>query len=208
MESRGKIVTRRWNTILGAGLVMVSVVKVVTTNPGKWAELSAMLSRHGVECVWIRGKAREIQSDDLAEIVKASALEAFERWGENVLVEDSGLFVPALGGFPGPYSSYVYRTIGLRGLLKLLEGVSDRMALFRSALCYVAPGGRQLVFTGEARGVIAIEPRGTGGFGFDPIFIPEEGDGRTFAEMTMSEKNLYSHRAKALQGLLRHLGAA
>ncbi|MEM0483055.1 MAG: RdgB/HAM1 family non-canonical purine NTP pyrophosphatase [Nitrososphaerota archaeon] len=186
---------------------MVSVVKVVTTNPGKWAEMSAMLSSHGVECVWVREKAREIQSDDLSEIVEASALDAFERWGKNVLVEDSGLFVPVLGGFPGPYSSYVYRTIGLRGLLKLLEGVSDRVALFRSALCYIAPDGRQLVFTGEARGVIATEPRGTGGFGFDPIFIPEEGDGRTFAEMTISEKNLYSHRARALQGLLRHFGA-
>ncbi|GBC70420.1 dITP/XTP pyrophosphatase [Candidatus Calditenuaceae archaeon HR02] len=186
---------------------MISVVKVVTTNPGKWAELSAMLSSHGIECVWIRGKAREIQSDDLAEIVKSSALEAFDKWGENVLVEDSGLFVRVLRGFPGPYSSYVYRTIGLAGLLKLLEGVSDRVALFRSALCFVAEGGRQLVFTGEVRGVIAVEPRGTGGFGFDPIFIPEEGDGRTFAEMTISEKNLYSHRSRALKGLLAHIGA-
>jgi XTP/dITP diphosphohydrolase len=185
---------------------MASVVKVVTTNPGKWAELSAMLSSRGIQCVWIRGETREIQSDDLAEIVKVSAHEAYDRWGENVLVEDSGLFVQALGGFPGPYSSYVYRTIGLRGLLKLLEGVSDRVALFRSALCYVEAGGKQLIFTGEVRGIIALGARGTGGFGFDPIFIPEEGDGRTFAEMTLSEKNLYSHRARALQGLLRHFG--
>lgn len=187
---------------------MLAVVKVVTTNPGKWAELSAMLYSHGIQCVWIKEETREIQSDDLAEIVKASALEAFERWGEHVLVEDSGLFVNALRGFPGPYSSYVYRTIGVAGLLKLLEGVSDREALFRSALCYVAGGGKQLVFTGEVKGVIAMEPRGAGGFGFDPIFIPEEGGGRTFAEMTVGEKNLYSHRSKALKGLLKHIGAA
>lgn len=184
---------------------MSAVFKVVTSNPGKWRELSQMLRELGHECVWIGERVKEIQSDDLAEIVSFSALEAYERWGEGVLVEDSGLFVNALKGFPGPYSAYALRTIGLNGVLKLLEGVAERGAEFRSAICFVAPDGRRYLSTGEVRGVIVEMPRGAGGFGFDPIFAPTEGDGRTFAEMTVEEKNLYSHRSRALRRLLKQL---
>ncbi|MEM4333216.1 MAG: RdgB/HAM1 family non-canonical purine NTP pyrophosphatase [Nitrososphaerota archaeon] len=185
---------------------MAHVVKIVTSNPGKWEELYTMLSSRGLDCIWIRERVRELQSEDLAEIVLASGIEAYEKWGGGVLLEDSGLFVTALGGFPGPYSAYVFRTIGVKGLLKLMEGVQDREAWFKSAICYISPDGSQSIFTGEVKGILAAEPRGTGGFGFDPIFIPAEGDGRTFAQMTVREKNLYSHRARAVQKLLRHLG--
>lgn len=166
-----------------------------------------MLLSHGIECVWIRERVREVQSDDLAEIVRFSASEAYKRWGEGVLVEDSGLFVSALEGFPGPYSSYVFRTIGLRGILKLLEGVSERGAHFKSALCYVAAGGEHVVAVGEAEGVVSDRPRGEGGFGFDPIFIPLDAPDRTFAEMTVEEKNRYSHRGRAVRTLLQLLEA-
>lgn len=185
----------------------ITEVKIVTTNPGKWSEFSSMLKRYGIECTWIREDVREIQSDDLAEIALYSGVESFRMWGGGVVVEDAGLFIDALSGFPGPYTSYVYRTIGVAGVLRLLENVDERGASFRSAICYIEADGRPLVFTGEVEGSISREPRGSEGFGFDPIFIPKEGGGRTFAEMNLDEKNRYSHRSKALHKLLDHLRA-
>jgi len=180
-------------------------VKVVTTNPGKWAEMSRALSNSGFEPIWIREHVKEIQSDDLTEIAAESGREAYARWGEGVLVEDAGLFILALNGFPGPYSSYAYSTLGLSGILKLMRGVEDRWAVFKSAVCYVGVGGENHIFTGEVHGVIADSPRGVSGFGFDPIFIPAEGDGRTFAEMSVEEKNTYSHRGRAIRRLIEYL---
>jgi len=114
-------------------------------------------------------------------------------------VEDAGLFVEALKGFPGPYSAYVYRTLGTRGILKLMENVEDRAASFRSVVVFSSPEHQPVCFSGEVKGRISMEERGDSGFGFDPIFEPEAGDGRTFAEMTTEEKNRYSHRAEALR---------
>ncbi|TDA32431.1 MAG: non-canonical purine NTP pyrophosphatase, partial [Hadesarchaea archaeon] len=96
-----------------------------------------------------------------------------------------------------------FLTIGNRGVLKLLEGVGDRRAVFRSAVGYCGRDGRPLVFEGRVEGRISLEERGTGGFGFDPIFIPDEGDGRTFAEMSVEEKNALSHRGRAIEGFFR-----
>jgi XTP/dITP diphosphohydrolase len=83
-------------------------------------------------------------------------------------------------------------------MLKLMENVEDRRARFLSVIAFYTPmiGGVK-IFTGEVEGYIAMEPRGSGGFGFDPIFIPAEGDGRTFAEQSIEEKNKLSHRARA-----------
>ncbi|RLE72114.1 MAG: non-canonical purine NTP pyrophosphatase, RdgB/HAM1 family, partial [Thermoprotei archaeon] len=113
-------------------------------------------------------------------------------------VEDAGLFVEALNGFPGPYSSYIYKTIGCEGILKLLEGVDNRKAYFLSVVALRAPGLGDVVFKGKVNGIIANEMRGEKGFGFDPIFIPD-GCEKTFAEMNIEEKSRYSHRGKALR---------
>jgi len=180
------------------------VLRFVTTNDGKWREVSALLAKRGIAVERINTKVLEVQSDDLAEIARISALDAYRSFGGELFVEDAGLFVEALNGFPGPYSSYVYRTIGVRGLLRLMEGVERRAAAFRSAVAYVDREGRVSVFVGEVRGFIATEPRGTGGFGFDPVFVPL-GSERTFAEMDVEEKNRYSHRAKAVRELVEHL---
>jgi len=120
-----------------------------------------------------------------------------------VFVEDAGLFIDALNGFPGPYSSYVYRTIGVEGVLKLVEGKS-RGAAFVSVIALYHPGKGVRVFKGMCRGVIAQHPRGFSGFGFDPIFIPE-GVGKTFAEMREDEKNKLSHRGEAARKLIEWL---
>jgi XTP/dITP diphosphohydrolase len=182
------------------------VLRFVTTNDGKWREVSALLAKHGIAVEKINAKVLEVQSDDLAEIARISALDAYRSFGGELFVEDAGLFVDALNGFPGPYSSYAYRTIGVRGLLKLMEGVERRAAVFRSAVAYVDREGSVNVFVGEVRGFIATEPRGTKGFGFDPVFVPL-GSERTFAEMDVEEKNRYSHRARAVGELVKHLSA-
>ncbi len=148
----------------------------------------------------IRVKAMEIQDENLENIAKASAIDAAKKCGLPVIVEDAGLFIEALNGFPGPYSSYVNKTIGVGGILKLMKNVKDRSAYFLSAVAFYNPDNGELkVFNGRVEGQIAEEAKGRSGFGFDPIFIPIGGDGRTFAEMGTEEKNRFSHRAMALR---------
>ena len=140
----------------------------------------------------------EIQSEDLREVAERSVLYAYDVLREPVMVEDAGLFIEALNGFPGPFSSYVYKTIGVEGILKLMRGVEDRRAKFVSVIAFYSPITEPVkFFTGEVEGRISEEARGSKGFGFDPIFIPAEGDGRTFGEMDVEEKNKLSHRARA-----------
>jgi XTP/dITP diphosphohydrolase len=163
----------------------------------KFLEARETAAALGVRLVRLSGWKREIQSDDIREIASDAALEIASSTGLKVVTEDSGLFIDALNGFPGPYSSYVFRKLGLKGILKLLEGVEARSAQFRSVVAFSDAGGRPLCFEGKVKGTIAQEIRGSAGFGYDPIFIPASSDGRTFGEMTRMEKNTYSHRAKA-----------
>lgn len=174
-----------------------------TRNRHKFEEVKEMASVYGIKLKMHRGPYEEIQSDKLGEIAKHSAVVACTALKRSCFVEDAGLFVKALRGFPGPYSSYVFKTIGNNGLLKLMAGEGDRRAEFRSAVAYCEPGSRPIVFYGNVKGHIARASRGSGGFGFDPIFIPIGGDGRTFAEMSIEEKNRFSHRAKAFEKFLK-----
>jgi len=119
------------------------------------------------------------------------------------LIDDSGLFIDALGGFPGVYSSYVYKRLGCAGVLKLLEGAPSRGATFETVFLH-RTGGTHEVFHGTCLGTIADREKGPGGFGFDPIFTPE-GASQTFAEMSLTEKNTYSHRGRAVDELARYL---
>jgi len=181
-------------------LVPPKVVYLASTNVHKYLEAREVVASYGLSLAFLREDVPELQADDVAAIAAEGARWAAEKWDLPVLVEDTGLFIEALGGFPGPYASYVLRTIGLEGVLKLLEGVQDRGAYFRTALAFCdGAGSEPVVFTGEARGLISERPRGSGGFGYDPIFVPEGGGGRTFAEMSRSEKNALSHRAKAFR---------
>ncbi|MEM0001319.1 MAG: XTP/dITP diphosphatase [Desulfurococcaceae archaeon] len=176
---------------------MLPRICIVTSNEHKFSEIKEVALEYGLEVEMCPGLKLEIQSDDLADIVFKSALIAYMYLNKPIIVEDAGLFIDALNGFPGPYSSYVYRTIGINGILKLMNDASNRRACFRSAVALVI-NNRVFSATGEVCGEIATKPRGAGGFGFDPIFVPE-GDSRTFAEMSIHEKNKYSHRAKAVR---------
>ncbi len=170
---------------------------MVTRNRGKFEEARQELASYGIELGQIEAEKLEVQSDDVVAIARVAAEDAFRKLHLPLIVDDTGLYIRALNGFPGPYSSYVLERIGLQGVLRLLEGVPDRHACFRTAVAYVDDDG-VAVFTGETCGTIAERPRGSMGFGYDPIFVPE-GERRTYAEMGVAEKNRISHRGKALR---------
>jgi XTP/dITP diphosphohydrolase len=154
------------------------------------------LRRLGLRVKRLHGKGLEIQSNDIREVAKFACTDASRKYRRRLIVEDSGLFIGALHGFPGPYSSFVFRTIGLGAILKLLTNVEDRAATFRSVVAYCEPGGKPRAFRGSMNGEIATRAAGSSGFGFDPIFIPR-GQKLTVAEMTLDEKCRISHRAEA-----------
>jgi XTP/dITP diphosphohydrolase len=167
----------------------------VSTNGGKFREVRSILAEYDVAVRWRRQELPELQADDLESVV-ASKLDVASGLGRAVLVEDSGLFLPALGGFPGVYSAYALETIRLQGVLRLLKG-HRRTAVFRT-VAGLAIGTRRWTRSGESRGRISDGPRGQSGFGYDPIFIPE-GERRTFGQLEPAEKNRHSHRARAMR---------
>ena len=173
------------------------VVQFSTKNKNKYNEAARVAAAHGIELMHLSLEKYEIQADDLAMIATVAAEQALrESRGSMVVAEDAGFFVDALNGFPGPYSSYAYRKLGIDGILKLLQKVDKRGAYFASAVA-CCNQGQTFCFEGTVKGNVSIKPRGKQGFGFDPIFIPDQGEGRTFAEMDIDEKNRYSHRALA-----------
>lgn len=175
----------------------------VTSNIHKFNEASLILAEYKVATAMLKVEAVEIQDDSLENIAKASAADAVKNCGLPIIVEDSGLFIETLNGFPGPYSSYVYRTIGTRGILKLMENLDKRDAHFQSVVAFSSPEEEPKCFHGKAKGKISLEERGNSGFGFDPIFEPSDGSNKTFAEITTTEKNQLSHRAEALRKFAR-----
>jgi len=177
-------------------------IAFVTSNPGKVEEARKYLEPLGVEVYQLRLSYPEIQADTLEEVAEYGAKWLAEKIEVPFFLDDSGLFVDALRGFPGVYSAYVYRTLGFSGILRLLEGETNRKAHFKSVIAYW-DGGLH-TFTGRVDGEITTEPRGSGGFGFDPIFKPDGFD-KTFAEMTTEEKNEISHRGRALKALAQWL---
>ena len=178
------------------------VVFFATNNINKFNEARRVLAGYGIAVGMLRVKTAEIQSANLREIAQTSAQDALKRCHLPVIVEDAGLFIDALHGFPGPYAAYAYKTIGNKGLLKLMENVDDRKATFQSVIAYCdSYSGAPMCFEGEVAGKITTEERmgnGKSGFGFDPIFQPS-GSEKTFAEMTIEEKNGFSHRAKVVR---------
>ncbi len=179
------------------------IIYIATRNPHKLKEIEVIAQEYGFKVSSIGARKLEIQADNLLDIALFAA-KSLPLTDAPVIVEDAGLFIKSLNGFPGPYSSYIFRTIGVNGILKLLENIEDREAYFESVIALKLPSGDVKVFSSRVHGKIAYESRGERGFGFDPIFIPT-GSNKTFGEMSLEEKNLYSHRAKAVKKVLRWL---
>lgn len=167
----------------------------VTGNAHKVKEAGDILSPLGISVEQNNCGYPELQEDELEKIADFGAECAADHLGSEVMVDDSGLFIRALGGFPGPYSAYVFDTLGNDRILKLMEGETDRKAVFRCVIGYCRPGEKARLFRGEVDGKISLVGRGVAGFGYDPIF---EVGGMTFGEMVDDEKNVLSHRYRAL----------
>lgn len=146
----------------------------------------------------------EIRSEDLEEIALYSLQSVSESVRRPLFVEDSGIFIHALGGFPGPISGYTHEKLGNDKVLSLLQGSEDRSAHFESVIALQIPEGDIITFHGKVDGSIAMEEMGSRGFDYDSIFIPE-GEEKTIAQMTLSEKNEFSHRGKALKKMRNYL---
>jgi XTP/dITP diphosphohydrolase len=195
-------------------------VVVATGNPGKVEEIEAALESTGWEFVTAAALGVDVPAvEETGETFQENALiksRAFlAATGEASLADDSGLEVDALDGRPGVRSS---RFAGEEAtdeqnnelLLEKLEGVTDeqRTARFRCIVTLVEPDGTVITADGSCEGRIARAPRGTGGFGYDPLFLPDAAPGRTMAELGVDEKNALSHRGAALRALAARLEAS
>lgn len=199
-----------------AGVADLPELVVASTNPGKIAELADLL----------RGRYRVLpRPSDLpdtvedGETLEANALqkarEVAAATGRDALADDTGLFVDALGGRPGVRTARYAgpeardednRAMLLAELADRSDAAGERSAEFRTVVALVRPDGSAVVARGRVEGTIVTAPRGERGFGYDALFAPREGDGRTFAEMSLGEKHRYSHRARALADLIDQLG--
>lgn len=169
----------------------------VTSNLDKVREAEAVLGRS------LDHRALdlpEIQSLDLVEVVRNKAVAAWKRIGRPVLVEDTGLELVGLDGFPGPLVRWLLTSVGPGGIARIAHSFDDQRATARCLLC-AFDGRRELLGEGVVEGSVTVGPRGRRGFGWDSVFIPDDGGGRTYGEMSEDEKNRISHRRKAFEAL-------
>jgi XTP/dITP diphosphohydrolase len=185
---------------------------LATANPDKADEIRAVLADAGVDVELVPRPAGVPEVDEtgetLEENARLKAVALCAATGLPAVADDTGLSVDALVGAPGVHSA---RFAGedatyadnVEKLLRELREVPDpdRTARFTTVALARWPDGREVAAIGDVEGTIAIEARGDGGFGYDPLFVPVEGDGRTFAEMTAAEKHRVSHRGRAFRTL-------
>ena len=164
----------------------------VSSNTNKFKEAKEILASFGISIQFFKLNLKEIQSNSIKEIATKKAQDAFSKCKKPLIVEDDGLNIDSLDGFPGPYSSYAHKTIGNKGILNLLK--QNRNAKFISTITYCDKNGLES-FEGKLDGTISKSQKGKG-WGFDPIFIPKNTK-KTFAQL--NDKNIISHRYKALK---------
>ncbi len=191
------------------------ILVVASANPDKAGEIGEILGRV-LPDLELRPRPAELveveeTGSTLEENARLKAVAVAQATGLPAIADDTGLEVAALRGAPGVRSSRyageaaTYKE-NVAKLLGSLVGVSDRRARFRSVVLIRWPDGREIVAEGVVEGRIAEEARGSGGFGYDPVFVPDEGDDRSFAEMG-ADKHEISHRGRALRALAAKLAA-
>ncbi len=194
-------------------------IVVATANPDKAGEIRAVLQAAGtdVELVARPDDAAEVEETGatLLENARLKAEALRDATGIAAVADDTGLEVDALGGAPGVFSArYAGENAtyadNVDKLLREIDAVhrASRTARFRTAVVLALPDGTELVAEGVVEGVIAEEPRGTGGFGYDAVFVPAGAGGRTFAELAPDRKHAISHRGRALRALAVRLREA
>jgi XTP/dITP diphosphohydrolase len=181
----------------------------ITGNNSKFNEIQNLFQKEDISYELKRNtiKTTEVQASSIKEVAIFKLNSVRGKVNSSFFIEDAGFFVDKpLNGFPGVYSKYVLNTIGNKGILNLIKDYSDTKAHFEAVIAlFFQPFNETLIFEGVVEGKVAKNIRGRGGFGFDPIFIPEEFPKRTFAELTTAEKNLVSHRGKAWNKMFEFL---
>jgi len=175
----------------------------VTGNRGKLEEARRIVgpALEGVEL-----ELPEIQSLDLRAVLRAKGEEAWRRLARPLVVEETGLELAALNGFPGPLVKWMLEAVGPEGIARVALALGDARATARCGLLF-RDGGREAVAEGETHGTLVSPPRGGSGFGWDPVFVPE-GEDRTYAELPPEVKDSIGHRGRAWRALLPKLGLA
>ncbi len=191
-------------------------VVLATANPDKAAEIAAILGSRVVLLPRPDEVAEVIEDGDtLTANARLKAVAISDYAQKPALADDTGLEVDALDGAPGiyaaryagPEATYADNRDKMLAELAEVTDPTQRTARFRTVALLHYPDGTEAVAEGVVEGVITEAPRGGGGFGYDPIFVPVDGDGRTFSEMSDDEKHLISHRSRAFEALLSHLAA-
>jgi XTP/dITP diphosphohydrolase len=191
---------------------------IATYNPGKFAELQAGLEIPGISLLSLKDfphipEAPET-GETFSEIARNKAQYYFEKWSAGfsrhngppasagILAEDSGLVIPSLNGFPGIFSARIGKTDDerIRIVLEKLHSASDRSAYYHCSMVFITTAGK-IETEGRCYGTVAETSRGNLGFGYDPVFVPQNSN-RTFGETPLSEKATISHRGKALQEMI------
>lgn len=177
-------------------------INFVTSNKNKVREFRQILEPE-IQVNHIKISYPELRSDNPEEIARHSAEMLANRLRKAVVVEDSGLFIEALKGFPGTCSAYIHKRIGLHGIIKLMKDVRNRTCTYKSAVAYCKPNKKAISFLGEEKGKVAERIKGSYGFGHDPIFIPD-GNNKTYGKMKNCEK-VKKFRRKAVLKLRDYL---
>ena len=181
---------------VGLKPVFMRSLSFASTNENKYIEVKSILQAHDLEIAFCKLDIKEIQSNSIEEIALEKCRYAFSEIKSPVIVEDDGLFINKLSGFPGQYSAFVFKTIGNKGILDLLRSCDDRTAYFVSIITF-CNGQTRHIFDGKIHGKINKNMT-EGGWGFDPIFIPMNSN-LTFGQLhRLGRKQEYSHRSKAL----------
>lgn len=173
---------------------------LVTGNRGKAEEAKRIL---GIDLATEPLDLPEIQSLDMGEILEAKAEEAWRRLGRPVVVDETSLELAAFGGFPGPLVKWMLEAVGAAGIARSAHALGDPKATARCALLYT-DGTTRVLAEGSVEGALLPAPRGDGGFGWDPIFLPA-GESRTYAELSPARKDEIGHRGAAWRRLVLEL---
>jgi XTP/dITP diphosphohydrolase len=186
-----------------------NTIHFVTGNKNKFYEVFEIFKNKKIKFDLAQSNIEtiEIQANTLREVALYKLNSVKAKIKGSFFIEDAGFFVDIpLDGFPGIYSSYVLRTIGNDGILKLVNNFEKSVAHFSTIIAlYFKPLNRTILFEGNIKGRVSKTIKGKGGFGFDPIFIPNIFPSKTFAELPTSKKNKISHRGQAIEKLLHFL---
>lgn len=176
-------------------------IAFITTNKGKFEEVENLLKSYDVDIEWVNRKYEENSDDTIEDTAKKAAKKLANELKMPIVLEDTGLFFDAYDGFPGPSPKFVFKTLGYKGIFKLLDG-ELREAYFETFAAYCEPGSEPVIFSGKMQGEITAKvfnaEKDFDFMPYDRIFIPE-GKEITISDMTMEEKNQLSQRSKAFR---------